>query len=305
MIPNLATLPKSGYFVTHIEEISSVLPTYSTDFSGAASDFFNIGFDISKPSGFSKFGLNSKHPYESPEDNNKSIEYTSILRHPLKFDETGLLFNFNELALVEPGEDGSVYGSSDFYDYVILEGSKNFGKTWFGLTAGYDCRLFPSWDTAYNSSIVGDNSTFVGTESMLKKHTFLYRPSDNISAGDTLLLRFRLFSDPFANGWGWVIEDLKISPLIDDVTEMNNHPVKLYPNPGKGIIKISSEYQGDVIYKPLHYSILNNAGICLVNTTASGYSETLADISEFPAGMYIIILYLDNGIKTIKYNLIK
>jgi hypothetical protein len=304
-VPNLATLPKSGYLVTHIEGISAILSNYSTDFSSAASDFFNIGFDISKPSGFSKFGLNSKHPYESPEDNNKSIEYTSILRHPLKFDETGLLFNFNELVLVEPGEDGSVYGSPDFYDYVILEGSKNFGKTWFGLTAGYDCRLFPSWDTAYNSSIVGDNSTFMGTESMLKKHTFLYRPSDNISAGDTLLLRFRLFSDPFANGWGWVIEDLKISPLIDDVTEMNNSPVKLYPNPGKGIIKISPEYQGDGIYKPLHYSIFNSAGICLVNTTTSGYSETLADISKFPAGMYIIILYLDDGIKTIKYSLIK
>jgi hypothetical protein len=145
----------------------------------------------------------------------------------------------------------------------------------------------------------------MGTESMLKKHTFLYRPSDNISAGDTLLLRFRLFSDPFANGWGWVIEDLKISPLIDDVTEMNNSPVKLYPNPGKGIIKISPEYQGDGIYKPLHYSIFNSAGICLVNTTTSGYSETLADISKFPAGMYIIILYLDDGIKTIKYSLIK
>ena len=176
--------------------------------------------NVSKPAGFSKYGLNSKHPYESPEDNSKSIEYTAILRHPLKFDESGMLFSFNEVVLVEPGEAGSVFGSSDFYDYVIVEGSKNFGKTWFNLIDGYDSRLFPSWETAYNSSIVGDNSTFVGTESMLQKHTFLYRPSDNISAGDTILVRFRLFSDPFANGWGWVIEDLKIGPLVDAVTEV-------------------------------------------------------------------------------------
>ena len=122
-----------------------------------------------------------------------------------------------KLFLLNREKTGSVFGSSDFYDYVIVEGSKNFGKTWFNLTDGYDSRFIPSWETAYNSSIVGQNSTFVGTESMLKKHTIFYRPSDNISAGDTLLLRFRLYSDPFANGWGWVIEDLKINPLIDAV----------------------------------------------------------------------------------------
>jgi hypothetical protein len=305
LVPNISVLPKTGYFVTHIEEISSTLSTYSTDFSGAAPDFFNIGFDITKPAGFSKFGLNSKHPYESPDDNNKSIEYTSILRHPLKFDESGMLVSFNEVVLVEPGETGSVYGSSDFYDYVIVEGSKNFGKTWFGFIDGYDCRLVPSWETAYNSSIVGDNSTFVGTESMLQKHSFLYRPSDNISAGDTLLIRFRLYSDPFANGWGWVIEDLKINPLIDAVTEIINHPVNVYPNPGNGIFRISTDITGLENYKPLHYSIFNAAGICIVNTRSSGSSETMVDISDYPAGMYIIVLFLDDGVKTAKYSLIK
>ena len=304
-IPNVGALPKSGFFVTHIEEISSTLSKYSTDFSGAAPDFFNIGFDVSKPAGFSKFGLNSKHPYESPEDNSKSIDYTSILRHPLIFDQSGLLVSYNEVVLVEPGEDGSVFGSPDFYDYVIMEGSKNFGKTWFNLIDGYDCRLFPSWEIAYNSSIVGDNSTFIGTESMLKKHNFLYRPSGNISAGDTLLIRFRLYSDPFANGWGWVIEDLNISPLIDAVSEVSNHPVILYPNPGSGLIKIMTDSQGAVGSKPLHYNIFNSAGICLINRNISGSSETLADISSYPAGLYIIVLYLDDGIKTIKYSLIK
>jgi hypothetical protein len=304
-VPNIGALPKTGYFVTHIEEITSTLSSYSTDFSDAIPDFFNIGFDISKHAGFSKYGLNSKHPYESPEDNSKSIEYTSILRHPLKFDETGLLVSFNEVALVEPGATGSVFGSSDFYDYVIVDGSKNFGKTWFGLIDGYDSRLFPSWETAYNSSIVGDNSTFVGTESMLQKHTFLYRPSANISPGDTLLLRFRLYSDPFANGWGWVIEDLKISPLIDAVTETVNLPVIVYPNPGTGLIKISSNLKDGTTYKPLRYNIFNAAGICLINAWSSGSSESLVDISSYPAGMYIIVLYLDDGMKTFKYSLIK
>jgi hypothetical protein len=304
-VPNLATLPKTGYFAAPVEEIFPAVSTYSTDFSKAEPDFFNIGFDISRPEGFSKYGLNSKHPYESPEDNNKSIEYTSILRYPLKFNESGMLVSYNEVVLVEPGADGSVFGSPDFFDYVIVEGSKNFGKTWFALIDGYDSRLFPSWLSAYNSSIVGDNSTYVGTEALLQKHTFLYRPSANISSGDTLLLRFRLYSDPFANGWGWVVEDLKIDPLIDAVKEINNHPVNVYPNPGKGLIKIRTDIPGVLTYKPLRYIVFNAAGICLRNAVTSGSSEILADISSFPAGMYIIVLYMDDGIKTIKYTLLK
>jgi hypothetical protein len=304
-IPNIAELPKKGFFVTHIEGINKTLQRYSTDFSTAAPDFFNIGFQVNKPAGFSKYGLNSKHPYESPEDNNKTIEYTSILRYPLKFTESGMLFSFNEVVLVEPGDPGAIFGSPGFYDYVIVEGSKNFGKTWFNLIDGYNCTLFPDWETSYNSSIVGDNSTFAGTESMLKKHTFLYHPSDKISAGDTMLVRFRLFSDPFANGWGWVIEDLQISPLIDVVKEVSNRQLRVYPNPGKGLIKFSSDVQGQETYRPFHYKVFNAAGICLRDASTLEYSDTLVDISGYPPGMYFIILYLDDGIKTIKYSLLK
>jgi hypothetical protein len=305
LIPNVGVLPKTGFFVTRIEEISSTLGSYSTDFSTAAPDFFNIGFEISRLAGFSKSGLHTKHPYESPEDNDKTINYTSILRHPLKFSESGMLFSFNEVVLVEPGETGSVFGASDFYDYVIVEGSKNLGKTWFNLIDGYDSRLVSSWETSYNSSIVGNNSTFTGSESMLKKHTFFYRPTDKISAGDTLLVRFRLFSDPFANGWGWVIEDLKINPLIDAIPEVRNHPFKVYPNPGNGRFIISPEINDYISTKPLKYSVLNTTGVRLKNAVLSRSGETAIDISELPAGMYVIILYLDDGIKTIKYSLIK
>ncbi len=134
------------------------------------------------------------------------------------------MIRFNEVVLVEPGETGSVFGSEDFYDYVIVEGSKDFGKTWFALTDGYDSADIKStWESAYNNSITDMNSTATGTESMLQKHFIYYKPSDNISAGDTLLLRFRLFSDPFANGWGWGIEDLKINPLIDTVEDVTSY----------------------------------------------------------------------------------
>jgi hypothetical protein len=165
--------------------------------------------------------------------------------------------------------------------------------------------LYPSWLADYNNSIVGNNSTFVGTEDMAQKHAFLYKPTDNISAGDTLLVRFRLYSDPFANGWGWVIEDLKINPLVDAVPETTEKKINIYPNPGNGIIKISTDIYSSGNYKPLHYNVFNAAGIRLINATTTLSGETLVNISDYPPGMYIIVLYLDDGIKTFKYSLIK
>ena len=109
-IPNLAVSPKTGSYVTRIEEISTPVENYITNFSTAVPDFFSIGFDITKPAGFANSGLNSKHPYESPEDNSKTIDYVSILRHPIIFNESGLLFSYNELVLVEPGEPEAFSG---------------------------------------------------------------------------------------------------------------------------------------------------------------------------------------------------
>jgi hypothetical protein len=306
-VPNRSLLPVSGFFTIHIEGLSSTLESYSTDFSGeAANDFINKGFDISKPSGFTSYGLNSRHPYESPEDNDKTIEYTSILRHPLKFSESGILVNFMEVVLVEPGELGSIFGTEEFYDYVIVEGSKNFGKTWFSLADGYDSRLLTTWLTTYSNSLDGMNSTAVGKENMLNKHTIFYGPSANIDAGDTLLLRFRLFSDPYANGWGWVIEDLNINPLVDAIEKVNSDvSVKVYPNPGYGLIRICADSGGSQVGKLIRYSIFNISGISIKSDYLPGDMENVIDISNYPTGIYIIVLYRDNWIKTIKYSLIK
>ncbi len=306
-VPNTAILPEKGYFAIEIEAIGTVVDHYSTDFSDTGSDFFNIGFDISRPPSFSNYGLNTEHPYKSPEDNSKSINSVSLLRHPVKFDESGMLITFNELVLVEPGEPGTVYGSADFYDYVITEGSKDLGKTWFALAPGYDCREYTSWETAYNSSMSADgmNSTFVGTEDMLKKKTIYYPPSANISAGDTLMVRFRLFSDPFANGWGWVIEKLKIGPLIDKISEVKSSPLVVYPNPGRGVINITSGPAGSGTDRVMRYSVFNSAGICMIKEKIVSDYNTTIDISGYPAGMYIIVLYRDDGITRIKYSLIK
>ncbi|HEX2975050.1 MAG TPA: hypothetical protein VHO68_03860, partial [Bacteroidales bacterium] len=200
---NMAVLPKSDFYKFRVEEIGNPVEAYSTDFSTTAGDFFNVGFSIAKPSGFSHYGLHTKHPYESPETDNGSINYTSMLRYPVKMTSSGILINFDEVVLVEPGETGSLYGSSDFYDFVILEGSGDAGKTWFPLADGYDSRINPEWEKDYNGAITDMNSSYAGTEAMMQKHTIYVAPSEKLKTGDTIMVRFRLYSDPYANGWGW------------------------------------------------------------------------------------------------------
>lgn len=302
---NTAILPKTGYFSVGIEDISSVLETYKTNFVNAGNDFLNVGFDISNPASFAGFGLHTKHPYVSPELSAPSLEYTSMLRHPLKMNESGMLITYNEIVLVEPGEPSAPFGSADFYDYVIVEGSSDFGKSWFGLIDGYDSRINSEWEVAYTNSVVDQISTTSGDESMLKKHTIFYKPSQNISAGDTLLLRFRLFSDPYANGWGWVIEDLSVSPLIDAVENIRHAEIMAYPNPGNGVINVRNNSPESVDFKPVRYSVFNMTGTCLMNNKEMDNVDNVIDISGYPEGFYIIVLYMDDGIKTIRYTLIR
>jgi hypothetical protein len=300
---NQKILPDSGFFTVNFERINSVQDSYSTDFNNADGDFLTNGFSISKPAGFSRSGLHTKHPYESPEETGDSIGYFAMLRTPVRFDEGGMIISYYEVVLVEPGEAGSEFWSTYFYDYVVVEGSRDFGKTWFPLADGYDSRYMDAWEKAYNSAISENNSTYAGDESMLMKHTIFPKVSSDISAGDTMIVRFRLFSDPYANGWGWCIEDLHIGPLIDNVEDISMPQTVIYPNPGNG--RVTIRQIGELAQKPLKYSIFNSTGTRLITDYTDGSDDMSIDISAYPSGIYLIVLYRENGIQTLKYYLIK
>ena len=300
---NTRTLPSSGYYSIQIESLGSVLRSYSTDFSDAAADFFNSGFAILQPANFNSLSLNTEHPYKSPDKDDTTLEFSSVLRHPIVFDPSGMVISYKELVLVEPGEEGSVFGFSDFYDYVIVEGSKNFGKTWFYLTDGYDCRFIPSWETAYNSRIDGQNSTYTGRESMMAIHNLYPRFPDLISSGDSLLIRFRLFSDPYANGWGWVIDDLSIYPLVDQAEETIVKDLTIYPNPGNGRVTIRSQNGNPIQSRSV--SVYNSTGQVIINKQAFPDSQLVIDLSIYPSGIYFITIDTNSGREIFKYSLIR
>lgn len=297
-VTNVTILPRTGFYTFNIEKIKETVDNYTTDFLPDGDDFFNLGFDVSRPSGFSEYGLHTPHPYESPENNNDSIEYISMFRHPVRFDHSGLLISYKEIVLVEPGESGSVFGSSDFYDYVIIEASKNYGKTWFRLADGYDSRYYKPWETAYNNEIVGQNSLAAGTESMLHEHVIYNKPSSSLNSGDILLIRFRLFSDPFANGWGWAIQDLKINALINSIDDRTPDPLSIFPNPGNGHISLKG-IPGD----EFRFSVYNTSGICIIKDKLADGSGNI-DISDAPPGLYLIVLNTGNRLFTIRYSLV-
>jgi hypothetical protein len=300
---NLRTMPSSGWNTIRIETLKPVARYYSTIFAASASDFYNDGFTISKPSGFSGNGLNTPHPYVSPEESGDSLGYSATLRVPIKNDAGGMMLNFREVVLVEPGESGSVYGSPDFYDYVIVEGSKDFGLSWFALCNGYDSRYYDAWLDAYNSSNDGTNSTFVPDESLMIKHYIFVSPSSNLATGDTLMLRFRLFSDPYANGWGWIIRDLNIEPLTDNINDAGTSGIKLFPNPGNGIFTVRSA-AGDLGGR-VSYRIFNSTGICIFNGIGTAGDDISINISGHPPDLYLIVISSANGTRTLRYNLLK
>jgi len=300
---NTRVSPSAGFHTIKIEALGSVAKSYSTDFTSAAGDFFNSGFEITQPSGFNSASLNSAHPYVSPEQDDVTLDFSSVLRHPIIFDASGMVISYRELVLVEPGAEGSIYGFSDFYDYVIIEGSKNFGKTWFGLADGYDSRFLSTWETAYNSEFDEQNSTFKGTESMMITHTLYPRVPEYISSGDSILLRFRLFSDPYANGWGWVIDDLEIGPIVDGVEEPVVNDLIVYPNPGRGLVNIGTGNNNS--FNPLRISVYNSTGQRLIDRKVSPDDELQVDISNYPSGIYFIVVEGSAGIRTFKYSLIK
>ncbi|HOO99694.1 MAG TPA: T9SS type A sorting domain-containing protein [Bacteroidales bacterium] len=299
--PNIRILPMEGWFTVDFILINPVAESYTTDFSGANNDFLNNGFEITIPAGFSDFGLHTRHPYESPEETGDSIGYTALLRTPLRFDDSGMIISFDEVVLVEPGEEGSLFGSIYFYDYVIIEGSPDYGKTWIALTDGYDSRYMDSWLRDYNSSIDDMNSTFAGKESMLVKHTIYLSTSQFFNDGDIILLRFRLFSDPYANGWGWVIQNLHAGPLINSIEEIRSGTFAVYPNPGNGTFTLRSSLP----HTYLSYNIISAGGVNLLKGDIEAKEEIQVDISQFPAGIYFIVM--DNGKEqqVLKYNLVR
>ncbi|MBX2894242.1 MAG: T9SS type A sorting domain-containing protein [Cyclobacteriaceae bacterium] len=173
--------------------------------------------------GSSNTSLQSFHNYLN------DTEHSALLRQPIIISNEHPFFYYRDVAIVEPGETGSVFGQPAFKDYVIVEATKD-GINWTALADGYDARANEDWLAAYNAVQVGNRS-------MLVDHNI--NLTNTLQANDTVLFRFRLSANASINGWGWSIDDLYIQQVPTGIEPVITYNLAVYPNPTTGNIKLA------------------------------------------------------------------
>ncbi|MDL5046741.1 T9SS type A sorting domain-containing protein [Oscillatoria amoena NRMC-F 0135] len=210
---NQGISPASDFYVLNVVGLEPTQDSYANDFNSPSDDFFWGGFSIITPSGFTNPAIHSTHPYpEGQGFPGDEFNYIYQLKIPIRVQAIDAILKFDEVVLVEPGQAGTVFGNPNFWDYVVVEGSKDGGFTWVPIADGYDSRDFSPWLTRYNSAISGNNSIAVGDPSLFR--TRIMDLQTVFDTNDEVVIRFRLYSDQLAAGWGWCIDNLKIQ--IDD-----------------------------------------------------------------------------------------
>ena len=200
---------------------------YLNNFNSVSNDFIGSGFAIKDYPGFVNPAIHTTHPY----GNQQVLTYT--LTVPIIVAASSAIFSYDDIALMEPGDPGSVFGDPNFWDYVITEATTD-GTFWIPLSDGYDSRYKASWTNDYNLAISPDSTLF---------STHQINLLDHFNPGDKILIRFRLFADEFVNGWGWVIDNVNIQNFVLSAENKNSIPHNFilyqnYPNPFNPTTKI-------------------------------------------------------------------
>ena len=267
-ITNLVNLPASGFYEFKVLGILASTKTYVSSFDQQPSaDFYLKGFTFSQPTGFSSPSLSSDHPYadgieESYDGGGGSDKFTNndaVLLKPIIIRSDTAKIYFDEVALVEPGDQGEAFLNVDgtvnrnFFDYVIVQGSNDLGKTWANFTNGWDANSFSIWQNAWNSKTDKEgNSITLGSPSLLKKREIDMLASGKFKAGDQVIIRFRLHADVGAHGWGWWIDNLNIqgsstisNPILAIEPGTKIRDLQVSPNPTTGRLLIQMPLFGD------------------------------------------------------------
>ena len=303
---NIGISPEQGF---HAFEVFDPVYEYYNDFNQSTTDFTLTDFDIYQAPNFNDGALNSPHPYLNSNQYNINFNFSTMLIHPIILKEDALM-SFDEVVLVEPGSNNTVYGDDNFWDYVVVEGSKDNGKTWLPIIDGYDSRENDTWLTNYNLDFISDGnnetSTAIGTSEWYVKRQFNMLESGNFSAGDTILVRFRLFSDQLANGWGWCIDNLSIQyPLAASTTSLSPGNVLVYPNPFNEAVNVSITINKpvDIVEIELYNLYGQKIYSQQIINAYSDVSENI-NLNDQPAGLYLLNIK-ENGIKVLSKKVVK
>lgn len=292
--------PARDYHSIYVREVIVPVVSYINNFFDNTFDFEGTGFSITTPPGFNDPAIHSPHPYGNGMESGNQSTRTYQLQVPIIVEPEKAIMRYKEIVLVEPGEEGSIFGEPEFFDYVVVEGSNDNGLTWLPLAPGYDSRKHPVWLQAYNSDIVGDDSQAEGNPSLFREDSVDLK--ETFSTGDIIFIRFRMYSDQAANGWGWAIDDLNIQGELRQLKP----GLSLRPNPTSGsfFIEIPLEPSSG----NLEVSVLNAQGKLIYTKAISFPTQNFIqemNISSSPPGVYIVKIKAENFIFSKRLLLLK
>ncbi len=297
--------PANGYYSVEVFDAYQPLSGYFNDFNSGANDFIINDFNINTPTGFSSGNLHTMNPYPESEMQNEKYNLIAQLKYPIILNENGQM-TFDEIVLVEPGEYGTNINEDIHWDYVIVEASKNKGKTWKPLTESYDSGINDSWKMQFSGTLKSNMSDASGHENMFWQHNIDLTANNSFSAGDTLLFRFRLASDNSVNGWGWAIDNLKIQNVNTANNEMlAEEDINIYPNPFSDNLYIDCRKMD--AQSPVEIMITDLAGKTVFRETSYGNqfnSKMKVDLSAIDSGIYLASI-TDDKFNTITKRIIK
>ncbi len=266
---------------------------YYTTFSSGTDDWISDGFTFESVSGFPEPAAHSPHPY--PDE----TELTLLLRTPIIVADNSAILKYEDVAIIETGTAGTVYGDDEFWDYVIVEADA--GKGWIELLDGYDARANSTWLSTYNADGNGNANIFV-------EHSI--NLLDFFSPGDEVIIRFRLYADQYTNGWGWAINYVEIQPQfvgVKDVALPIAYILKQnYPNPFNPSTSISFSIPEKSTVKLNVFNTIGQKVATLVNEVrdAGRYSVDW-NAGSLASGVYVYRIETKNFVDTKKMMLLK
>ncbi len=313
---NRVTFPAQGFQEIAVVALQTTVRTnYTNDFANptaSAADFVTNGFTIAQPSGFQSPLLQSDHPYRNGSTYDYENNTSALLLAPirLKANPDSATIRFSEIALVEPGEVGSRYGEPGFFDFVIVEGTKDNGRTWQPMIEGYDARENNDWNRVWNGSLTGTgidvNSTAVATPALFKSREIRMLETGLFKANDVVLIRFRLYADQLSVGWGWAIDNLQIQipppPPILATEPTKPLQFSIYPNPSSnGVIRVEAQLAKVATEAGLTVTSPMGQTIRAIRLPVRGTSiNEQVDLGQLPTGLYFLQLNAGDTTETKK-----
>ena len=225
--------------------------------------------------GFSSASLNSDHPY--PEQ----TEMVGLIKTPISITSEEAKLTYRDVAIIEPGEEDTEFGDFEFWDFVVVEGSKD-GRDWIPLAPGYDARFDSTWLNAYENELSGDESMYVN-------HTI--NLTETFEVGDIILVRFRLSSDPNAVGWGWSVDNVQFQDVVLGLPkQLSNFQLEVFPNPIQGTSTIMTNLKN-----PTRMSVIGINGSIIRRETINSRQDLRFEKGNLKPGIYILRLESDQG----------